>query len=221
MMNGFIRLATVAVAASGLVASAGCVHGTGCRTGGGIGGGGDRYRNAVDPCWPERYNQAARAATLAPFQAQAVNGSVLDHTIWNYHFEPGTDRLVPAGLEKLDYLVRRRPAPPPLLYLQTARDIAYDADAPEKYADARRDLDQRRADAVQKYLAAQTASRPMAFQIQVLDPADPAIPGQHVVTAFRQMPGQYTPAIGMGGAGMGGGVGMGGAGMGGGVGVAR
>src|SRR5687768_13504974 len=104
-MNGFVKLASVAAAAGGLLMSTGCVHG---------GGGrdrqcGEKYKNAVDPCWPERYSQVARAETLAPFQAQAVNGAILDHAVWNHHFDPGTDRLTPGGMERLDYMTRIRP----------------------------------------------------------------------------------------------------------------
>ncbi len=51
---------------------------------------------------------------------------MLDQTVWNYHFEPGTDKLTPGGLEHLAYLARRRPYPDPVVFLQTAQDVAYD-----------------------------------------------------------------------------------------------
>ena len=183
-MKGFIRLASaVAVAASGFGA-------IGC-----TGDAGERYRNYADPSWPDRYSSVARAETLAPFQAQASNGAVLDQTVWNYHFEVGSDKLTAAGLEKLDYLVRRRPAPDSKVYVQASRDIAYDGATPEKFADARRDVDQRRASSVLKYLNAQTAGHPMAFEAQIIDAADPGFGAQYPANSIRSLVGQYKSGI--------------------------
>ena len=67
-----------------------------------------------------------------PLLAQAMNGAIIDNTVWNYHFEPATDKLTPAGLEKIDYLVRRRPGPETHLFVQTARDLAYAPEAGER-----------------------------------------------------------------------------------------
>src|SRR3989442_571602 len=95
--------------------------------------GGCQYRDLVDPCYPERYEHAARVEVRSIFAPQVHNGHVLDQTIWNSYFEAGTDRLTPAGLEQLAYLVRRRPAPDPVVYLQLAQDVpvAYDPDHPD------------------------------------------------------------------------------------------
>jgi hypothetical protein len=171
--------------------------------------------NVVDPCWPERYSQTARVETLQPFQAQAMNGQVLGvQTVWNYHFEPGTDVLTRAGQATLDQIVQKRPSPDGRIYLQTMRDVAYDAAAPEKLADTRRDMDERRAKAVQKYLAAQTAARPMNFDVQVIDPSDPSINSRYFVNAINALPSQYGASLGgVGGAGAG--IGGGSSGMGG------
>ncbi len=211
-MTKIHRIAFVA-AACGLIAT-GC-HGTRTADRPGLG---ERYRNAVDPSWPERYNHTARMETLAPFQVQAQNGMYLDQTVWNYHFEPATDKLAPSGIERLDYIVRKRGLPDGKLYLQTARDIGFDANAPEKYADTRRDLDQRRAASIHKYLAAQTAASPMKFEIQVHDPADPGFPAQFLGNAVRNLGGQYGSSLGgqAGGGGGGGGMTSGGGGQGGG-----
>jgi hypothetical protein len=189
----------LAMAAAGIAAAAsGCQNQLG-----------ERYHNLVDPCWPDRYNHTARLETLQPFQSQAVNGHTLEQTVWNYHFEAGTDVLSIAGLQTLDLIVKRRPSPDGRVYLQTARDIAYDATAPEKLADGRRDLDERRAKAVQKYLAAQTAARPMTFEVQVIDPSDPAISARYPGNAIQQLVGQYQATLG---GGVGGGAGGGGGG---------
>lgn len=190
-MTKIHRIAFVAVAACGLIAT-GC-HGTRSADRPGLG---ERYRNVVDPSWPERYNHTARMETLAPFQVQAQNGVYLDQTVWNYHFEPATDKLAASGIERLDYLIRKRGLPDGKIYLQTARDIGFDANAPEKLADTRRDLDQRRAASIHKYLAAQTAATPMKFEVQVHDPADPSFPAQFLGNAVRSLPGRYGATIG-------------------------
>lgn len=199
-MTRYLTLAVLAAAAA-----------SGCRNGG------DRMLNAYDPCWPERYSHVARLETLQPFQAQALNGQVLGQTVWNYHFEAGTDKLTPAGLQSLDQVAQKRPAPDGRMFLQTARDIGYDPATPEKYADTRRDLDERRAKAIQKYLAAQMAARPMNFDVQVIDPVDPAISARYPANAIRGLVNQYQATMGALGAGGGGAMGGGGAGGGGGV----
>lgn len=128
-----------------------------------------------DPCWPDRYSNEARAAVVANFQPQVENGHVLDQTVWNQHFEFGTDKLNGAGMDKLDQLARRRPHPDPKVFLQTARDMPYDGAKPDEYASKRQELDTKRVAAMQKYLAASLTGRQVAFDIQVHDPAMPGI----------------------------------------------
>lgn len=205
-----ILLSAVLVAA----AASGCRHTAG-----------ERYANLVDPAWPERYSYVAKLNTLQPFQAQAANGQVLSQTVWNYHFEAGTDTLTRAGQQSLDRIVLQRPTVDGRVFLQTARDIGYDAENPAKYADTRRDLDERRIKAVHNYLAAQTAARPTNFEVQVIDSSDPAISARYSEAALQSLRGQYmgmNPFAFMGGGGgaMGGagGGGAGGGGAGGGAG---
>ncbi len=194
------------VAAAAAVA-AGCLGlcGPAAADGGIFGRGSDRpglqarTNNAYDPCWPERYNAVARQEVLAPFAAQALNGHIMNQTLWNYHFEPGTDRLTAAGVEKLDSLVRVRPHPDTKIYLQTARDIGVNLDALDKLADSRFDLDSRRAALVQKYLAAQP--RPMPYEIYVHDPSDNSINSTAAGNAFRGQLQGYRGGITSGGGG--------------------
>src|SRR5438876_1161430 len=88
-----------------------------CLTGGlAVAGGCDTYRNLVDPCYPERYEYAARQEVQAAFAPQVYNGHVLDQTVWNYHFEPGEAKLTKGGQEHLVYLARRRPCPDGTIY---------------------------------------------------------------------------------------------------------
>src|SRR5262249_19544557 len=124
------------------------------------------YRQMVDPCWPERYNAEARMSVRETFGAQAHNGHVLDQPVWNYHFEVDprtgipTDKLNAAGMEHLKYLARRLPTPDPNLFLQTAQEVPGGATlAPEKWAQARSELDNKRVAAVQKYLASMMSGR--------------------------------------------------------------
>jgi len=128
------------------------------------------YRNWVDPCYPQRYSHTARKEVIDAFAPQVQNGHVLDQTIWNYMFNTGTDEINGYGRYKLDYMVRRRPAPDPNVFIQTAHDLTYDPADPDKIADFRRELDLKRVTAIQKYLNAQTVGRPMQFEYAVHDP---------------------------------------------------
>lgn len=200
-MNRMMKAAAAAVAVGGLGA-------LGCQSGGPTAQ--DRANALFDPCWPERYNYEARQEVLAPFAAHAENGRIVDGTVYNFEFEPGTDKLAPGGMAKLDYLSRKRPAPDRIVYLQTARDLAYDAANAERLGPARADLDAKRAASIQKYLAATTAGRGLVFDVTVIDPNDITFSAAGPANAARAWPGRYgatasvTPASG-GGGGTGGG----------------
>jgi len=171
MMNGLIQRGLVtACLVGGVVVSNGCV-----------------YRKLVDPCWPERYEYLARQEVNEAFCAQVNNGHVLDQTVWNYHFEAGTDKLTPGALQHLAYLARRRPTPDPVLYLQTAQDVPYDPAAPERYAEQRTGLDGRRIESVKKFLGAQTAGRGVDFQVMVHDPSEVGMAAQPAALSIQKM----------------------------------
>jgi hypothetical protein len=198
-MKGLIRKAAVvfgcAVGASGV----GCdTLPTQC------GNGADRCcKDLYDRCYPERYWQIARKEVNRGFTPQVVNGHVLDQTVWNHFFEPGTDKLTPGGQTHLQYLSRRRPQPDCTVYLATALDIGYDPACPERYAGARQELDALRVAAVQKYLTALNAGRHSEFQVLIHDPGDVTIAAFPAGVAIQQMYGRYRG--GLGGAGGGGG----------------
>jgi uncharacterized membrane protein YgcG len=157
------------------------------------------YYDLVDPCYPARYDSMARHEVYDAFKPQVVNGHILDQTVWNYHFEAGTDKLLPGGMDHLAYLARRRPCPDTTIYLQTAQDIPYDPDHPEKFPEMRCELDTKRIQAIQKYLTAITCgSKP--FQVCVHNPADPGISAIPMNLAVQRM---YSGATGIlsGGAG--------------------
>jgi hypothetical protein len=171
-MNGFISKALrVAYLGGGLALAGGCVT----------------YHDLVDPCWPDRYNCAARREVEAAFGPQVFNGHVLDQTIWNCMFEPGTDCLTPCGTAHLVYIAERRPHPDPKVYVQTAFDVPYDPCAPELFAQARNSLDQRRVVAIQKYLTAITDGHPIPFEVVVHDPPCVGLSAIPVNIAIQQM----------------------------------
>jgi hypothetical protein len=157
-MNGFMQkaLAGLCLGGGSLITLVGC----------------HAYREVVDPCWPERYNHQAQQSIQETFAAQTNNGHILDQTVWNWHFEAGTEKLNGAGLAHLQYLGRRRPAPDPRIFLQTALDLP-----PERSVEDRTKLDNARMQVVQNYLTAHTANRNLgfAFDVVVHDPADPSI----------------------------------------------
>lgn len=138
---------------------------------------GDGYDRVADNCWPDRYSNESRRLQHELFIPQVQNGHVLDQTLWNTHFERGTGKLNAAGMDKLDQLSRRRPQPDTTIYLQTARDIAYDAEKPGAYGEMRVKLDNERIEAVKSYLSATTTGRPTQFQVIPHDPAVPGIDG--------------------------------------------
>ena len=195
-MKGFIRKSLAAL----------------CLAGGLAGGGGcNAYRDLVDPCYPERYEFAASQEVHGALAPQVYNGHVLDQTVWNYQFEPGTDRLTRGGMEHLAYLARRRPAPDGTVYLQTAQDLPYDAGAPDKFAQARAELDSRRIQAVQNYLTAQTAGRHLAFEVVVHDPSEVGLAAQPAGVSIQRFysgfQGNLPTTAGAGGPSAGGGAG--------------
>lgn len=180
-MNGFIKSVTATVVVCGGLA---CL--SGCTT-----TLQESYHKYADPCWPERYGFMAKNSVNSTFASQVGNGHVLDQTIWNYHFEGGTDKLTLGGQAELDRMTRRRPNPDPRIYLQTAQDVAYDPAAPEKLVQARNGLDSKRVGAIQKYLSASTAGRGLSFEITVHNPPEVGLPVGPVQQSIQGLNGSY------------------------------
>ena len=126
----------------------------------------------IDPCYPERYEYMARQEVHAALAPQMHNGDVLDRTVWNYHFEPGSDKLTVGGQDQLKYLLRQRPCPQPVVFLQTAEDLSYDPAMPEKYVLARAELNHKRIQAVQNFLVSYSSGAANHFQVVVHDPPE-------------------------------------------------
>src|SRR5207244_2073919 len=136
------------------------------------------------------------------FAPQVQNGHCLEQTVWNYQFEPGTDKLTPGGLERLTFLARRRPYPDCTIFLATAHDIVYDPAAPAKYEEQRANLDLRRIQAIQTYLAAETSGRHLGFEVVVHDPPEASLAAQAMGISVGKMylgfQGTLGPAVGIG-----------------------
>jgi hypothetical protein len=186
-MTRTMRAAAAAALLTSGFGSVGCVTTGGGHAARGEGHGpiGDHWRNYVDPCYPERYNHAARQAVIAPFAQQVHNGHVLNQTIWNYYFEAGTDKLTPAGAEKLNSIARTRPAADPKLYIQAAVDLGVTEANADAIADQRAELDAKRAQAILKYLGTVPAVAPVAYEVYVHNPATPGIAAEPVSAAYR------------------------------------
>jgi len=140
-----------------------------------------------DRCWPMRYANLAHRSVNRSFTPQVQNGHVLDQTVYNHHFDCGTDRLNCMGMAHLQYLSRRRPEPDRTIYLATSLDLAYDAACPDRYCGARQELDTLRVAAVQKYLQGLNCGRCPDFQVLVHDPADVTLHTAPVLLSVQQM----------------------------------
>src|SRR5438105_1292600 len=143
------------------------------------------YRDFVDVSYPERYEYEDRQCVCAYLTTQAQNGHILDQTIWNIYFEPGTDRLTAPGINQLSALGRRRPMPDVVVYLQTANDIAVDPANLPAMVKARVELDMARKKSVESFMLAQTG-----LQFQVITPHDPTVPylsGQEGVSIVKDI----------------------------------
>jgi hypothetical protein len=182
-MNRYTRAAAAALLMVGGLGSLGCVT-TGK-------GGGSRYRNAVDPSWPDRYNYAAREAVMAPFAQQVANGHFEERTLWNWYFEPGSDRLHPAGMAKLD-AISRRPNDNKL-FLQYAGDLPLTPDNAATIVDQRHELTAKRAAIVRQYLATKPGTP--EYDIAVHNGAMPSIYAPFSVNAFRGQRAGYVGGI--------------------------
>lgn len=186
-MTRFLSTAAALAALGGAFGSAGCMNSDKVSLQA-------RYSEKVDPCTPERYSFMAREAALAPFEAHVNNGNILDQFLQNGDFDLAGEALTPGGRVKLDQLARKRPVDGHL-YLQTARDLQYDAAKPGDYARISSELNVKRANAMVAYLNATTAGRGLTFDVTVIDPAEQLMPAAGPANSVRGLPGQYQSGI--------------------------
>jgi outer membrane protein OmpA-like peptidoglycan-associated protein len=144
--------------------------------------------------WPERNGYLARQAVLHPFEVQQNNAAVVNDVVLNSYFDNGSDKLNGVGRSKLDQLARKMPAPNGTVFLQTSNDVAYDEKSPEKTANARGELDQKRASSVLAYLNARP-NRGTAYSVQAIDIDDPSTNAEGPATAVRGLRQQFRSGI--------------------------
>lgn len=211
-MKRLFRAALVAAILPLGLMSVGCAHGSGSACGGGdCGDGGGHGRRAggqgahgkwYDIAWPDRYNYAARQAVVAPFAQQAANGHFLHQTMWNFYFEPGSDKLTAGGMDKLSSLAHATPGPDPRIYLQHAQDVATTPENIDSVAGMRNDLNARRAAAVQKFMATQFGP-PITYEVLVHDAPTPGISAIFAGGAYRGQGSGYRGGLSSGTIGVG------------------
>jgi hypothetical protein len=209
-MNRLIR-ASVVLLGCALTLVTGChtlpskSTGTGgCASGGCAGGGCDANgscKDLYDKCWPQRYNNLAQRSVNQAMAPQVMNGHVLDQTVWNHHFEEGSDKLTQGGIAHLQYIARRRPCPDTTVYLATSLDLKYDPACPDRYCGARQELDIARVAAIQKYLTALNCGRPQDYQVKIHDPADVTLAASGPGRSVGQMYGKFQGRLATGGGG--------------------
>ena len=187
-MTRLISTAAALAALGGALGSAGCMNSDKASLQ-------SRYSEKVDPCTPERYSFLAREAALAPFEAHVANGQVLDQYLQNGDFDMAGEALTPGGRVKLDQLARKRPVEGHL-YMQTSRDLPYEAAKPGDYAKASSELNAKRANAMVAYLNATTAGRGLTFDVTVIDPAELLMPAAGPANSVRGLPLRYASGIG-------------------------
>ncbi|MBA4188949.1 MAG: hypothetical protein C0467_13210 [Planctomycetaceae bacterium] len=172
-MNRYTRAAAAALLMVSGFGSIGCVH-TGK-------GGGERYRNVVDTSWPDRYNHAAQQAVLAPFAQQVTNGNFQERTLWNWYFEPGSERLHPAGMAKLNAMSHNYTDTK--IYLQHAADLPLTPDNADKVVELRHELTAKRAAVVREYMATKPGTP--EYDIAVHNGPTPRFYAPFAVSALR------------------------------------
>lgn len=188
-MTRTVRAATAAFAMLGGMAAVGChaADRPGLQA---------RFQNLNgNNSWPERYGCLARQSVLHPFEVQMHNAAVLDAVINNLDFDSGTDRLNGVGRDKLDRLARKMPVPQSKVYVQTASDVPYDPTNPQAVVVARSELDQKRTQAVLAYLGTRPSTRGVAFEVTVLDIADPGVNAAGPAASVRGLTNQYRSTL--------------------------
>jgi uncharacterized membrane protein YgcG len=181
-MKGFIKRFTAASCfGAALFTAAGCEH----------------YRNAVDPCWPERYNQLARGSIREMHGAQTEKGHILGQTLWSSYFlqaeatvkDPktlrdekilvGTSELSEAGKEFLRGISRKQPYPDPQLWLQYPHDVP---------SERRDQVIAERKINIQNFLTKETmVGGGGNYQIAVHDFIQPTYPAEFTIRAYNQL----------------------------------
>jgi hypothetical protein len=136
---------------------------------------------------------------IAPFAQQVANGHFQNQVLWNWYFEPGTDKLNGAGTEKLDSIARTTPSPDTKLFLQAARDLGATPENTDKIVALRDELTARRAAAIHRYMATQPGPT-VLYDVSVVDMPTPGLYAPFATRAFNGQLRGYVGGV-QGGAG--------------------
>jgi hypothetical protein len=118
--------------------------------------------------------------------------------MWNFYFEPGSDKLTAGGMDKLNSLAHATPGPDPRIYLQNAQDVGVTPENMDKVVAIRNDLNGKRAVAIQRYMTTQFGP-PITYEVLVHDAPTPALFGVFAGNAFRGQIGGYRGGLSTGG----------------------
>jgi hypothetical protein len=91
-----------------------------------------RFREAHR--WPEPYNFMARASVREMLDAQVTKGWTRETTLYDHHFEPGSNRLSSAGRRRLQYITQQVRPERRFIYVQAGSDPA---DTQDRLAEVR------------------------------------------------------------------------------------
>ncbi len=190
-MNGFIKRTAAVVVLGSAAALPGC-----CK---------DATLGCYDNCWLERYSYQAKQSEMQTFDAQVNNGHVLDQTVFAYHFDarhgqadqgrpgaPGLPGAAPSSARPEDLFAD---GPGPALRLGRAGAI--------QQRSQRTGLQARGGDSA--FLNADTAGRPMAFEVIVHDAPTPGLATQPIGNAVQRHYDSFTGSLATGTAAGGGG----------------
>jgi hypothetical protein len=84
--------------------------------------------------WPEPYNYMARASVREMLNAQVTKGWTRETTLYDHHFEPGTNHLSSAGRRRLQYITQQVRPEHRFIYVQAG---AEPADTQDRLAEVR------------------------------------------------------------------------------------
>lgn len=84
--------------------------------------------------WPEPYNHMARASVREMLDAQVTKGWTRETTLYDHHFEPGSNRLSSAGRRRLQYITQQVRPERRFVYVQAGTEPA---DTQDRLAEVR------------------------------------------------------------------------------------
>jgi len=121
--------------------------------------------------WPEPYTSIAKEEVQAPIDIQVANARVVEQTLWDYHFEPNSERLNSTGRQRLRWIAPQAQDTYPVIYVAAIDDA---------------ELTQRRVARVQVVLD-EIAGPDSGVQVVQADARMVGLPGRHVETVFKKM----------------------------------